>query len=120
MAGWTDGPSRQKITETILIDAPPAKVWATIADFHESRRVGRVSRCGDDMMRTLLYEAAQVMLARVQKWSPLKAWAANVAKRRGLKKAIVALARRLAVVMHHMWIDGSVFRWTTKTAPAVA
>jgi Polyketide cyclase / dehydrase and lipid transport len=36
-AGWTDGPSRQKITETILIDAPPAKVWATIADFHDMR-----------------------------------------------------------------------------------
>ena len=44
----------------------------------------------------------------------------NVAKRRGLKKAIVALARRLAVVMHRMWIDGSVFRWTNKTAPTVA
>lgn len=86
----------------------------------ESRRVGRVSLCGDDMMRTLLYEAAQVMLTRVQKWSSLKAWAMNVAKRRGLKKAIVALARRLAVVMHRMWIDGSVFRWTNKTAPTVA
>ncbi len=86
----------------------------------ESRRVGRVSRCGDAMMRTLLYEAAQVMLTGVQKWPPLKAWAMNAAKRRGLKKAIVALARRLAAVMHRMWIDGSVFRWTNKTAPAAA
>ena len=47
------------------------------------------------MMRALLYEAAQVLLTRVQKWSWLKAWAVNVARRRGLQKAIVALARRL-------------------------
>ncbi len=54
------------------------------------------------MMRALLYEAAQVMMTRVQKWSWLKAWAANAAKRRGLKKAIVALARRLTVIMHRI------------------
>ena len=53
-------------------------------------------------MRALLYEAAQVMLTRGQKWSWLKAWAMNIAKRRGQKKAIVALARRLAVIMHRM------------------
>lgn len=86
----------------------------------ESRRIGRVSLCGDAMMRALLYEAAQVMMTRVKKWSSLKAWAMNVAKRRGLKKAIVALARRLAVIMHRMWVDGSVFRWTNKSTPTVA
>jgi hypothetical protein len=69
----------------------------------ESHRVGRISLCGDEAMRALLYEAAQVMLTRVQKWSWLKAWAMNIAKRRGQKKAIVALARRLAVIMHRMW-----------------
>ena len=68
----------------------------------ESHRVGRVSLCGDGMMRALLYEAAQVMLSRVKKWSWLKAWAMNIAKRRGRQKAIVALARRLAVIMHRM------------------
>ena len=62
-------------------------------------------------MRTLLYEAAQVMLTRVKKWSWLKAWGMQVARRRGAKKAIVALARRLAVVMHRMWVDGTEFRW---------
>jgi len=46
------------------------------------------SQCGDGMMRTLLYEAAQVMLTRTIKWSWLKAWAMNVAKRRGRQKAI--------------------------------
>lgn len=78
----------------------------------ESHRVGRVSLCGDELMRALLYEAAQVMLSRVKKWSWLKAWAMNVAKRRGRQKAIVALARRLAVIMHRMWSDGTEFRWT--------
>lgn len=81
----------------------------------ESKRVGGISLCGDGMMRTLLYEAAQVMLTHVKKWSWLKAWAMNVAKRRGLRKAIVALARRLAVVMHRMWLDNSEFRWTRET-----
>ena len=78
----------------------------------ESRRIGRISACGDAIMRGLLYEAAQVLLTRVKKWSWLKAWAMNVAKRRGLRKAIVALARRLAVIMHRMWSDGTEFRWT--------
>lgn len=82
----------------------------------ESERVGRVSLCGDGMMRGLLYEAAQAMLTRVKKWSWLKAWAASVAKRGGLKKAVVALARRLAVIMHRMWIDGSEFRWSRDSA----
>jgi transposase len=72
---------------------------------------GRVSKCGDAMMRTALYEAAQVLLTRTQKWSWLKAWGMQVARRRGGKKAIVALARRLAVILHRMWVDGSQFRW---------
>ena len=85
----------------------------------ESHRVGRISLCGDEAMRALLYEAAQAMLARVQKWSWLKAWAMNIAKRRGQKKAIVALARRLAVIMHRMWSDGTEFRWTREMAPTI-
>jgi transposase len=78
----------------------------------ESKRIGRVSLCGDGMTRTLLYEAAQVMLTRTTKWSWLKAWAMKVAARRGIQKAIVALARRLAVIMHRMWVSGTDFRWT--------
>ncbi|WP_105375163.1 IS110 family transposase, partial [Neorhizobium huautlense] len=78
----------------------------------ESRRVGRISLCGDGMMRTLLYEAAQILLTRVRKWSSLKAWAMKIAKRSGMAKAKVALARRLAVVMHRMWLDGTEFCWT--------
>jgi transposase len=78
---------------------------------------GKISRCGDEMMRTMLYEAAQSML-RSKKWSWLKAWAMQIARRRGMKKAIVALARRLAVIMHRMWVDGTEFRWTKETAAA--
>ena len=72
----------------------------------EIDRSGRISRCGDEMMRVMLYEAAQSMLYS-KKWSWLKAWAMQIARRRGMKKAIVALARRLAVIMHRIWVDGT-------------
>jgi len=78
----------------------------------ENDRTGAISRCGDEMMRIMLYEAAQSMLVRTAKWSWLKAWAMKIARHRGMKKAIVALARRLAVIMHRMWVDGTEFRWT--------
>ena len=84
----------------------------------ESDRAGGISRCGDEMMRAMLYEAAHIMLVRSTKWSWLKAWAMKIARHRGLKKAIVALARRLAVIMHRIWVDGSEFRWTRETAAA--
>jgi hypothetical protein len=74
---------------------------------------------GDEMMRVMLYEAAQAML-RSNKWSWLKAWAMQIARRRGMKKAIVALARRLAVIMHRIWVDGTEFRWTREQAAAAA
>jgi transposase len=86
----------------------------------EIDRTGGISRCGDEMMRVMLYEAAHIMLVRVAKWSWLKAWAMKIAKRRGLKKAIVALARRLAVILHRIWVDGSEFRWTREQASPAA
>ena len=84
----------------------------------ESDRPGGISRCGDEMMRVMLYEAAQIMLTRTNKWSWLKAWAMKIARHRGMKKAIVALARRLAVIMHRIWVDGTEFRWTWEAAAA--
>jgi len=84
----------------------------------ENDRTGAISRCGDEMMRMMLYEAAQSMLVRSTKWSWLKAWAMKVARHRGMKKAIVALARRLAVIMHRVWVDGTEFRWTREVAAA--
>jgi hypothetical protein len=63
-------------------------------------------------VRTNLYEAASGLMVRCKKWSALKAWGMSVAKRRGHKRAVVAVARKLAVVMHRMWLDGTEFRWT--------
>jgi transposase len=84
----------------------------------EIDRTGAISRCGDGMVRTTLYEAAQILLVRSTKWSWLKAWAMQIARRRGMKRAIVALARRLAVIMHRIWVDGTEFRWTRQAAAA--
>jgi transposase len=86
----------------------------------EINRTGAISKCGDEMMRVMLYEAAHIMLVRSTKWSWLKAWAMQIARRRGLKKAVVALARRLAVIMHRIWVDGTEFRWTREQAVAAA
>jgi transposase len=66
----------------------------------ERDRPGAISRCGDEMMRAMLYEAAQSMLGRSSRWSWLKCWAMQIAKRRGMKTAIVALARRPVVIVH--------------------
>jgi transposase len=78
---------------------------------------GAISRCGDELMRTMLYEAAQSMLFHSTRWSWLKAWAMQIARHRGMKKAIVALARRLAVIMHRI-VDGTEFRWTREAVAA--
>ena len=82
---------------------------------------GRISKCGDAMLRSYLYEAAGVLLTRVAKWSALKAWGMRVAKRSGLRKAKVAVARKLAVILHRIWIDRTEFNWSSKevtTQPA--
>ena len=63
------------------------------------------------MVRTALYEAARIMLTRATKFSTLKRWAVDVAQRRGMKRAKVALARKLATILHRMWTNDSEFRW---------
>jgi transposase len=75
----------------------------------EIDRTGRISKVGDAMVRTVLFEAANVMLTRAVRFSALKAWALRVASRQGMKKAKVALARKLAVIMHRMLVDGKPF-----------
>ncbi len=84
----------------------------------EVDRAGRISKCGDGLVRTLLFEAAGVLLTRVQRMSPLKAWGLRLAKRIGAKKAKVAVARKLAVILHCMWTDGTEFWWTKEEATA--
>lgn len=79
---------------------------------------GRISRCGDEMVRTALYQAAHVLLHH-GRWSSLRSWAMRIVKRCSVKAAKVALARKLAVIMHRMWSDGTDFRWSdTHTAGA--
>jgi transposase len=83
-------------------------------------RSGAISKVGDAQVRTALFEAANVMLTRTARFNTLKAWALRVAKHRGMKRAKVALARKLAVVLHRMWLDGSTFRWGQQAAAATA
>ena len=79
---------------------------------------GRISKFGDGLLRSLLYEAANSLLTIVRKSHPLKDWARRIRKRSNHKKACVALARKLAVVMHRMLITGEAFRWPEKEAVA--
>jgi len=81
---------------------------------------GGISRCGDGLVRAYLFEAATTLLTRTEKWSAPKAWGPRLAKRSGMKKAAVAVARKLAVIMHRMWIDGSAFRWSAAETLSVA
>ncbi len=79
---------------------------------------GRISKHGDALCRHMLYEAANSLLTRVKRMSPLKAWGLRLVKRIGPKKARVAVARKLAVILHRMWVDGSEFRWGCEAAAA--
>lgn len=79
---------------------------------------GKVSRCGDELARTAVYEAAHTLLVRSKKWSSLRAWGMKVAKRRGMARARVAVARKLAVILHRMWVDESQFHYGKEPAPA--
>ncbi len=79
---------------------------------------GRISKNGDGLLRSLLYEAANCLLTIVRKAHPLKDWARRIRNRSSHKKACVALARKLAVIMHRMLITGEAFRWPEKEAAA--
>ena len=72
---------------------------------------GKVSRCGDELARTALDEAAHTLLVRSKKWSSLRAWGMKAAQHRGMARARVAVARKLAVVLHRMWRDQTAFRF---------
>jgi transposase len=82
---------------------------------------GGISKIGDMSVRTALYEAAHIILVRPVKGGWLKSWAVKLARRAGMKKAKVALARRLAVILHRMWVDDTRFAFTMpKTSAAAA
>jgi transposase len=104
-----DDPARFKSSKAVgaHFGLTPKKYQSGETDF-----TGRISKIGDASVRTALYEAAHVMLVRAVKGSGLKSWAMKLARRAGMKKAKVALARKLAVVLHRMWVDGTTFAFT--------
>jgi transposase len=80
--------------------------------FGEVDHGGRISKCGDGMVRSLLFEAANVLLSRSARPSALKTWSGTIGKRIGAKKASIAVARKLAAILHRMWTTGTTFKWT--------
>jgi transposase len=105
-AAAVDDPGRFRSSKTIgaHFGLTPKKYQSGETDV-----TGRIGKIGDAGVRTALYEAAHVILTRPVKGSSLKSWAARIAKRAGMRKAKVALARKLAVVMHRMLVDGTSF-----------
>jgi len=86
----------------------------------EVDHAGRISKCGDGMVRGLLFEAAKVLLSRSTRPSALKTWGEALSKRIGAKKATMAVARKLAVILHRMWTTGTTFQWNAEAAsPAI-
>jgi transposase len=87
----------------------------------ETDRSGRISKVGDAAVREALYQAAHVMLTKPLKGcAELKSWAMRIARRAGMRKAKVGLARKLAVIMHRMLADGKPFNPTARTKPVAA
>lgn len=77
---------------------------------------GRISKCGDAGMRSLLYEAATSLIRQVKRFSTLKSWAVRLAGRKGFRKAAVATSRKIAVLLLTLWRDGTEFQWTKEAA----
>ena len=79
-----------------------------------------ISRCGDDLLRTYLFEAATVLLHRHPRACALRDWGLALAKRVGMRRAKVAVARKIAVLLHTLWRRGEDFRWPEPAAASPA
>lgn len=101
-----DNPERFKKSKNVGVHfgLTPRKYASGEIDYN-----GRITKCGDDIVRYHLYIAAQHLLNTVKKWCPLKAWGMRIAKRSSKQKAYVAVARKLSVIMHRMWMDGTYY-----------
>ncbi|MGY3108103.1 transposase [Bradyrhizobium sp. LM3.4] len=77
----------------------------------QTDRIGSISKCGDELTRAMLYEAAIAILTRIPKNFKLRLWGLRLARKKGLKRAATAVARALAVLLHKIWIDGTTFRF---------
>jgi transposase len=107
-ASTVDDPSRFKRASDVgaYLGLTPRRYQSGELD-----RTGRISKRGDRLTRYYLFEAANVLLKVVRRTSPLKAWGLKLAKRIGPKKAKVAVARKLAIILHCIWTDGTQFDW---------
>jgi transposase len=112
-----DDPARFKDSKAV---AAHLGLTPRIYQSGEIDRSGHISKCGDRMMRHALYEAANSHLRISKKWSVVRAQGMKLAKRIGAKKACVAIARKLAIIMHRMWIDGTEFRFGQPAAREAA
>jgi len=108
-----DDPHRFKRSRTVAahFGLTPRRIQSGELDID-----GHISKCGDAAVRCTLYTAANAMLTRSSRWSSLKAWGMRLAKSRGHRRAVVAVARKLAVILHRMWIDDIQFQWGTEAA----
>jgi transposase len=115
-ASAIDDPSRFKSSKTVgaHFGLTPKKYQSGEIDY-----TGRVSKIGDSSVRAALYEAAHVILTKPLKGcTALKSWAMRIARRAGMSKAKVALARKLAVIMHRMLANGTTFKSAERRAQA--
>ena len=110
-----DDPSRFKRSRTV-----GAHFGLTPRRFQsgETDNTGHISHAGDADVRAALYAAANAMLMRSITWSSLKAWGVRLIKTKGRRRAIVAVARKIAVILHRMWVDGTEFRLGSREATA--
>ena len=112
-AATVDDPARFKRSQSVgaYLGLTPRRYQSGEVD-----RRGRISRCGDPLARSYLFEAATSLLTRSRYWSALRVWGLGLAKRSGMKKAKVATARKLAAIMHRIWVTGEPFRYTERLA----
>lgn len=102
-----DDPSRFKSSRTVAahFGLTPRRYQSG-----ESDNPGRISRAGDRDVRSTLYSAANAMLMRTMAASQLKSWGMRLMRTKGRRRAVVAVARKLAVLLHRMWIENTEFR----------
>ena len=107
-ASAIDNPARFKSSKAVgaHFGMTPTRYQSGETDY-----TGRISKCGDEAVRTACFQAAHIMMTKPVKGGQLKSWALKLAKRIGMKKAKIALARKLAVILHRMWADGTTFKF---------
>jgi transposase len=108
-----DDPTRFRRSRTVAADfgLTPRRYQSGEVD-----NPGRISKAGDPDVRSALYVAAHALIVRSAKWSSLKVWGLRLAKTKGHQRAVIAVARKLAVILHKMWIDGTDFQYGSTEA----